>query len=192
MSQQDDSMSNTSSNPYLMQVLEAGLSDPMRRVWLKRGAGVAALPLMGGAAALLAACGSTDPAPSNPTRPSALGFGAVAKSVTDTLVVASGYTANVLFRLGDPMSATTSAYSNNGTDAAASFATRAGDHHDGMQYFGLGEVTGCITVLPAASVFKSACTSITSFTKPSFISHKINITCSSAFVNSLIVLFSFC
>lgn len=87
-----------------MQVLEAGLSDPMRRVWLKRGAGVAALPLMGGAAALLAACGSTDPAPSNPTRPSALGFGAVAESVTDTLVVASGYTANVLFRLGDPIS----------------------------------------------------------------------------------------
>ena len=137
MSHQDDSVSNTSANPYLMQVLESGLSDPNRRVWLKRGAGMAALPLMGGAAALLAACGSSDD--STPaTRPSALGFSAVAKNINDTLVVASGYTANVLFRLGDPLSAATSAYANNGTDTALSFASRAGDHHDGMQYFGLG------------------------------------------------------
>ena len=30
-----------------------------------------------------------------------------------------------------------SPYANNGTDPAASFAQRAGDHHDGMQFFGL-------------------------------------------------------
>ena len=29
-------------------------------------------------------------------------------------------------------------YRNDGTDDAASFAHRAGDHHDGIQYFGLG------------------------------------------------------
>ena len=44
----------------------------------------------------------------------------------------------VLYRLGDPIAAGVAAYRNDGTDAAATFAPRAGDHHDGMHYFGLG------------------------------------------------------
>jgi secreted PhoX family phosphatase len=71
-------------------------------------------------------------------RPSALGFAAVPKSLADVVTVPAGYTASVLFALGDPMASGVSAYANNGTDAAASFAQRSGDHHDGMHYFGLG------------------------------------------------------
>lgn len=67
--------------------------------------------------------------------PPTLGFTAVARSLADTVVVPSGYTANVLYRLGDPIAATTPAYANNGSDT--DFSTRAGDHHDGMSYFGL-------------------------------------------------------
>ena len=64
-----------------------------------------------------------------------LGFTAVAKSLADTVTVPAGYQVTVLYRLGDPINASTSAYANNGTDTG--FASRAGDHHDGMSFFGL-------------------------------------------------------
>jgi secreted PhoX family phosphatase len=51
------------------------------------------------------------------------------------LKVPAGYTASVIYALGDPLSATTSAFKNDGTDG--DFENRAGDHHDGMEYFGL-------------------------------------------------------
>lgn len=107
---------------------------------MRSGLGLAALGVVGTTPVLLAACGGDDdpaPAPA-PARPAALGFTAVAKGLTDTLTVAGGYTATVLYRLGDPIAAAVPDYANNGSDAASTFAFRAGDHHDGMQYFGLG------------------------------------------------------
>ncbi|MDP1028659.1 PhoX family phosphatase [Sphingomonas sp. KR1UV-12] len=65
----------------------------------------------------------------------ALGFTAVAKSLADTVAVPSGYSVTILYRLGDPINAATAAYGNTGSDT--NFAQRAGDHHDGMSYFGL-------------------------------------------------------
>ena len=64
-----------------------------------------------------------------------LGFAAVAKSLADTVAVPAGYSVTVLYRLGDPIAAGVGAYANNGSDG--NFAQRAGDHHDGMSYFGL-------------------------------------------------------
>ena len=64
-----------------------------------------------------------------------LGFTPVAKSLADTVTVPAGYSVTVLYRLGDPIDAATGAYANDGTDAG--FAARAGDHHDGMSFFGL-------------------------------------------------------
>ena len=67
--------------------------------------------------------------------PAQLGFTAVPKSLADVVAVPDGYTVTVLYRLGDPLTAATPAYANNGTDT--NFANRAGDHHDGMAFFGL-------------------------------------------------------
>ncbi|KQM63265.1 phosphatase [Sphingomonas sp. Leaf17] len=64
-----------------------------------------------------------------------LGFTAVAKSLADVVTVPTGYAVTVLYRLGDPIASGVPAYANNGTDT--NFAQRAGDHHDGMSYFGL-------------------------------------------------------
>ena len=72
--------------------------------------------------------------------PAVLGFNAVAKNLLDVVTVPAGYSVSVLYRLGDPINAATPAYANNGTDT--NFGARAGDHHDGMYYFGLGATTG--------------------------------------------------
>jgi secreted PhoX family phosphatase len=64
-----------------------------------------------------------------------LGFAAVPKGLADVVAVPAGYTVSVLYRLGDPIAPSVPAYANNGTDA--DFSQRAGDHHDGMSYFGL-------------------------------------------------------
>lgn len=66
-----------------------------------------------------------------------LGFTAVPKQKIDAVVIPTGYHVSVLYRLGDPISATTENYQNNGHDKAESFASRAGDHHDGMHFFGI-------------------------------------------------------
>ncbi|CAN7249758.1 DUF839 domain-containing protein [Phenylobacterium sp. LjRoot225] len=68
-------------------------------------------------------------------QPAQLGFTAVAKNLNDIVTVPAGYTVTVLYRLGDPLTAATPAYANDGTDTG--FSSRAGDHHDGMAYFGL-------------------------------------------------------
>ena len=67
--------------------------------------------------------------------PAVLGFAAVAKSLADVVTVPAGYSVTVLYRLGDPIASGVPAFANNGTDT--NFAQRAGDHHDGMSYFGL-------------------------------------------------------
>lgn len=67
--------------------------------------------------------------------PAKLGFSAVAKNLNDIVTVPSGYSVTVLYRLGDPIKAGVAAYGNVGGDT--DFASRAGDHHDALYYFGL-------------------------------------------------------
>ncbi len=67
--------------------------------------------------------------------PARIDFAAVPKNLNDIVTVPAGYNVTVLYRLGDPIAATTPAYANNGTDTT--FSLRAGDHHDGMSFFGL-------------------------------------------------------
>lgn len=123
----DEENSNTSGNPSLMDIVDARLS---RRDVLKAGAGTAAAAVFGA----LAGCGGGgDDTPA--AAPISLGFDAVAKSTADAVAVPAGYTATVLYALGDPLSAATPAYANDGSDTG--FADRAGDHHDGMEYFPL-------------------------------------------------------
>lgn len=131
----NDENTNTSPNPTFDSVLQARLS---RRGLLRGSVGTVGTTLMGGLA--LAGCGGGDDNPVVTPAPvpaeTLLGFTAVAKNLLDTVTVPAGYTASVLYALGDPLTAATAAYKNDGTDT--DFENRAGDHHDGMEWFGLG------------------------------------------------------
>lgn len=67
--------------------------------------------------------------------PATLGFAAVAKNLNDIVTVPAGYSVTVMTRLGDPLTAATAAYANDGSDT--DFAHRIGDHGDGLHWFGL-------------------------------------------------------
>lgn len=126
----DDIDCNDSPNEHFTTVLNARLS---RRSLLRGGAASAAGALISTLG--LAACNTnSDPAPVQGEK--LLGFTAVGKSLLDSVIVPAGYTATAMYALGDPLNATTAAYKNDGTDT--NFENRAGDHHDGMEYFGLG------------------------------------------------------
>ena len=123
--------SNTSANPHFDTVLNARLS---RRSMLRGGVGAATTALLGGLA--ITGC-ATDGAMTAPPMASidSLGFAAVPKSLADTVLVPPGYKAEVIYALGDPILAGAAAFRNDGTDT--DFDKRAGDHHDGMEWFSL-------------------------------------------------------
>jgi uncharacterized protein len=132
----DDRENNLSSNPTFESVLQARIS---RRA-LMRSSGAAAI--LGGLGTLgLTGCSDSDPAappvapPPTAPAPININFNAVAKNLLDAITVPAGYTASVLYRMGDPINATTAAYKNDGTDT--DLDRRAGDCHDGVEYFGL-------------------------------------------------------
>lgn len=113
------------------QILEARLS---RRSLLKGSLAAAATACAGGGL-WLSAVGDAKAA----LRTLTLGFSAVPKSLDDIVRVPAGYAYSVLLATGDPIAPGLPDYANDGTDDAASFARRAGDHHDGMHFFGLGD-----------------------------------------------------
>ncbi len=113
----DEENSNTSASPTFASVLDARLS---RRSLLRGGVGTAAAAVFGSFG--LVACGRD--ADSSPAE-KMLGFNAVPKSLADSLSVPVGYTATVLYALGDPLRAATPAYKNDGTDT--DYENRAGD-----------------------------------------------------------------
>jgi len=125
---------NPSRNATFDSILRARLS---RRALLRGSASAVAGTFLGTS---LAACGddSWTPPPPVVEQKLTLNFQPVAKSLADTVTVPAGYTATVLFRLGDPMATSVADYRNDGTDDASSFAMRCGDHNDGMHWFGLG------------------------------------------------------
>ena len=133
----NDEDSNTSSNPSFSGVLESRLS---RRGLLRGSVASLGTAVLGGAALTACGGGSSSPTPVVPAPVPApvaplLGFGAVAKSLADTVSVPVGYTASVIYALGDPITASAAAYKNDGTDS--DYESRAGDHHDGMEWYGL-------------------------------------------------------
>ncbi|SDO78601.1 hypothetical protein SAMN05216303_102351 [Rhodoferax sp. OV413] len=121
--------SNTSNNPSISSLIDTRLS---RRGVLRMGVGTAGAAVMGSFALTACGGGGGDAAVAADYK---LGFTAVEKSLLDVVAVPSGYTANVIYALGDPLTSGTAAYKNDGTDT--DFDNRAGDHHDGMEYFGL-------------------------------------------------------
>ncbi|MGQ0700922.1 MAG: PhoX family protein [Panacagrimonas sp.] len=136
MSHHESQNTNRSNNPSFASILEKRFP---RRDILRGGFAVAAASVFGGLG--LAGCSDNDDDNNNNGgNATALGFAAVPKSLADVVSVPAGYTASVLYRLGDPIAAGVSDYSNDGTDD--DFESRAGDHHDGLYYFGLSATDG--------------------------------------------------
>ncbi len=135
----DDIGHNLTANEHFRSVLD-------RRAFMKGSAGAALASLFGGFG--LAACGggsgggevaaASSASSSSAPAGSLLGFTPVAKSLDDVFTVPAGYTATVIYALGDPLNAATSAFRNDGSDT--DYDKRAGDCHDGMEYFGLSPV----------------------------------------------------
>ncbi len=136
MSNSFDPTENTSNNEHFNQVLDKALNSSSRRSILRGGLGLSALSFLG-----LAGCGGSDGSATAATPAKALNFTATPLNQTfDGVSVASGYKVEVLYKLGDPIKPLTDipAYANDGkTETPASFDFRAGDHHDGMYFFGM-------------------------------------------------------
>lgn len=148
---------NPSTAPHLSDLV----AQRVHRRHLLRG-GVGAMTVAGLGPLALSACGGGDVAeaaetseaalgvrsnpPSNPqpvrgTGPAtSLDFEPVGKSIADSLVIAEGYTATVIYATGDSLHPKVADYRGDGSETH--YDHRAGDHHDGMHFFGLNEKTG--------------------------------------------------
>jgi len=133
---QEETDVNTSKNPHFNELLQTRLS---RRQTVISGMSATAAMMLGSVS--LAGCGNSDdtvvPA-ATPEPELKLGFSPVAKNMLDVVTVPAGYEVAVVYALGDPLDSTTAAWKNDGTETADSYQMRAGDHHDGMSFFGLG------------------------------------------------------
>ncbi len=120
---------NTSSRPpiHLQALVQQQLS---RRALLRGGATAAGVLLVPSLPQLGCIGNETDAA-------TALAFTPVARTLRDAVTVPDGYQARVLYAFGDPIAAGVPAFTNTGTETG--FDQRAGDQHDGIAYFGLGD-----------------------------------------------------
>ena len=106
-------------------------------------AGAATISLAGLAGLILGGCegdpGATGPAGPTPAAPPEFNFKVVSLNRDDKVTIPEGHSAQVLYAYGDPISPNLAAYSNMGTEPASEWDQRAGDHHDGMHFFGLND-----------------------------------------------------
>ncbi|SDP13765.1 hypothetical protein SAMN05216303_103156 [Rhodoferax sp. OV413] len=127
----NDEDSNRSANPHFDAVLDTRLS---RRKLLGGGVGTLATGLLGGVA--LTGCATDSTVQSmGAGNERLLAFNAVPKGLADVVTVPAGYKVEIIYALGDPILGGAAAFKNDGTDI--DFDKRAGDHHDGMEWFGL-------------------------------------------------------
>ena len=123
---------NPTQNLTLQEIIDARVS---RRALLGGGLAAAALGFLGGPASRLLDAVPAGAAPAPPGQPALLGFEAVPPSTEDKLIVAKGYTAQVLIPWGTPLLSTGPAWKNDATNTAAEQAQQIGMGHDGMHFF---------------------------------------------------------
>jgi uncharacterized protein len=119
-SDHEDAGVNPTANPTFASVVAARLS---RRRLLQGGLAAAALSVLGR---------PTGPASAAPL----LGFKSVPVSTADTVVVPPGYSAEVLYAWGDPIS-DGAAFRPDAANTVADQERQAGMHHDGIHFFPL-------------------------------------------------------
>ncbi len=120
----DEIDSNPSANEHFSDVLAI---NQKRRQLLQGGFSLAATTLLAGTAGCARTAIKPEPVPM-------LGFLAIAASTADELRVAPGYSAQLLYGWGDPIS-DGPAMQADASDSAALQAQQAGMHHDGMHFF---------------------------------------------------------
>jgi hypothetical protein len=124
MHEPDDLVSNPSRHPSFAEVLEINLQ---RRRLLQGGLGASALAFLG----LPLGAGARG-APGA----AAMAFRGVPVAADDAVHVPEGYTAEVLYAWGDPVS-DGPAFAPDAGNSAADQERQAGMHHDGMHFFPL-------------------------------------------------------
>jgi hypothetical protein len=121
------------NNPTFSEIVEAQIS---RRAMLGGALGAAALGFFGPANRFFGTLAAeAAPAPKPPKGQGLLGFEAVAPSSADQLVVAKGYTAEVLIPWGTPLLSSGPEWKKDASNSAADQAQQIGMHHDGMHFF---------------------------------------------------------
>ncbi len=125
---------NPCSGPHLQDLVAQRLS---RRDIIKSGVG--AMAVAGFSSVALTAADDAQAQATRDTRAVAPGpvldFQAVPPTVSDFVTVPQGYTATVIYATGDRISSTVPEYAGDGSEER--YDLRAGDHHDGMEWFGL-------------------------------------------------------
>lgn len=129
----DPTCYNTSNNPTFDTVLHKSVS---RRSVLRSGSAMAALSVMSGYG--LSGCGG-DNAPSMQTQELSLGFDSIMGSKTDAVTVASNYRCQVLAPWGTPLNDQAKQWREDGSNCAQDQLNSVGMHHDGMDYFPMGD-----------------------------------------------------
>ncbi|KPL95793.1 PhoX family protein [Vibrio splendidus] len=132
----DSTRFNKSNNKPFEEVLDANLS---RRNVLKGGLGISAMTAFGafGLAGHSTANAATMQATGAQKSTATLAFESVKGSLTDSVVVPKGYTAQVLVPWGTPLNKQGNAWLKDGTNNAQDQANALGMHHDGTHFFPL-------------------------------------------------------
>jgi hypothetical protein len=132
-----DTVSNRSENKPFASILEANLT---RRRVLQGGIGLAATAFLGAPLAREAGIDVTPVA-----RAAAPGFTSIPPSYDDEVHVPAGYTAELFYAWGDPISDGPD-WKPDASNTAFDQTRQAGMHHDGMHYFSLGEDWGLLAI----------------------------------------------
>lgn len=132
----DSTRLNKSNNKPFEEVLEANLS---RRNVLKGGLGISAMTAFGafGLGGHSTANAATMQATGAQKSTATLAFESVKGSLTNSVVVPKGYTAQVLVPWGTPLNKQGNPWLKDGTNNAQDQANALGMHHDGMHFFPL-------------------------------------------------------
>ena len=131
MHDSDDIPSNPTSNPHLIDLIDARLS---RRTVIGGAMAAGVGVFLGGG--LTAGSSLAAPAAAAKRR-GLLGFTEVPASDADAITVPSGYAWDVLIPWGTPLTSSTAAFAEDASNTSADQEHQVGFNHDGMQYFPL-------------------------------------------------------